>query len=87
MERALYNTVLAGMQLDGKRFFYCNPLEVVPGISGKAATQRHVDPQRPAWYACACCPPTWPLLSSIGSYATGEGEEGFLHATCTWGAP
>ena len=75
MERALYNTVLAGMQLDGKRFFYCNPLEVVPGISGKAATQRHVDPQRPAWYACACCPPNVArLLSSIGSYAYGEGQ-------------
>ena len=57
MERALYNTVLAGMQLDGKRFFYVNPLEVVPGISGKAATQRHDLPQRPQWYACACCPP------------------------------
>ena len=79
MERALYNTVLAGMQLDGKRFFYCNPLEVVPGISGKAATQRHVDPQRPAWYACACCPPNVArLLSSIGSYAYGEGEKAFF---------
>ncbi|MGI6255886.1 MAG: glycoside hydrolase family 127 protein [Acutalibacter sp.] len=75
MERALYNTVLAGMELTGKRFFYCNPLEVVPGISGKAATQKHVDPQRPGWYACACCPPNVArLLSSIGSYAYGEGD-------------
>ena len=41
MERALYNTVLAGMAQDGRRFFYVNPLEVVPGISGEAATQRH----------------------------------------------
>ena len=30
MERALYNTVLAGMALDGKSFFYVNPLEVRP---------------------------------------------------------
>ena len=81
MERALYNTVLAGMQLDGKRFFYVNPLEVVPGISGKAATQRHDLPQRPQWYACACCPPNVArVLSSIGSYAYSEGEEAlFLH--------
>ncbi|MGN1422317.1 MAG: glycoside hydrolase family 127 protein, partial [Oscillospiraceae bacterium] len=28
MELSFYNTVLAGMQLDGKRFFYVNPLEV-----------------------------------------------------------
>ena len=81
MERALYNTVLAGMQLDGKRFFYVNPLEVVPGISGKAATQLHDLPQRPPWYACACCPPNVArLLSSIGSYAYGEGENTlFVH--------
>lgn len=81
MERALYNTVLAGMQLDGKRFFYVNPLEVVPGISGKAATQLHGLPQRPPWYACACCPPNVArLLSSIGSYAYGEGENTlFVH--------
>ena len=30
MELALYNTVLSGMALDGKSFFYVNPLEVVP---------------------------------------------------------
>ena len=27
MERALYNGIISGMQLDGKRFFYVNPLE------------------------------------------------------------
>lgn len=30
MEQALYNTVLSGMALDGKSFFYVNPLEVLP---------------------------------------------------------
>lgn len=35
MERALYNTVLAGMALDGKHFFYVNPLETVPEKSKK----------------------------------------------------
>ena len=70
MERAFYNTVLAGMQLDGKRFFYVNPLEVVPGISGVAATHKHTLPQRPGWYACACCPPNAArLISSIEKYA------------------
>ncbi|PXV88306.1 hypothetical protein C8E03_10827 [Lachnotalea glycerini] len=70
MERALYNCVLAGMQLDGKQFFYVNPLEVIPGISGDAVSQRHVKPIRPKWFACACCPPNAArLLSSIGNYA------------------
>lgn len=70
IERALYNCVLAGMQLDGTRFFYVNPLEVLPGISGEAQTHRHTLPVRPKWFACACCPPNVArLLSSISEYA------------------
>lgn len=76
LERAFYNTVLAGMQLDGKRFFYVNPLEVVPGIAGEAQTHRHALPQRPTWYACACCPPNVArTITSIGKYAYGENAE------------
>ena len=70
MERALYNCVLAGMQLDGTRFFYVNPLEALPGISGEAQTHRHTLPVRPKWFACACCPPNVArLLSSLAEYA------------------
>ena len=76
MEQAFYNTVLAGMQLDGKRFFYVNPLEVIPGISGKIQTHKHDLPQRPGWYACACCPPNVArLISSFGKYAYGENAD------------
>ena len=76
LELAFYNTVLAGMQLDGKRFFYVNPLEVNPGISGKVATQRHDLPTRPAWYPCACCPPNVArLVGSLGKYAYGESAD------------
>ena len=70
MERAFYNTVLAGMQLDGKSFFYVNALESLPGISGKAVTHRHALPVRPRWFACACCPPNAArLIASISRYA------------------
>ncbi len=70
MERAIYNTVLAGMQLDGQRFFYVNPLEIIPGVSGQAQTHRHTLPERPKWFACACCPPNVArLLPSIADYA------------------
>lgn len=76
MELAFYNTVLAGMQLDGKRFFYVNPLEVVPGIAGKAQTHKHDLPQRPTWYACACCPPNVArTITSIGKYAYGVSND------------
>lgn len=81
MELAFYNTVLAGMQLDGKRFFYVNPLEIDLGISGKACTHSHVLPSRPKWYACACCPPNAArLIGSIGKYAYGEkGDTAYCH--------
>ncbi|MBQ2667381.1 MAG: glycoside hydrolase family 127 protein [Clostridia bacterium] len=79
MERAFYNTVLAGMQLDGKRFFYVNPLEVIPGVSGVAPTHRHDLPVRPQWYACACCPPNVSrIVSALGAYAYSENESTFF---------
>ncbi len=81
MERAFYNTVLAGIQLDGKSFFYVNPLECVPGISGKASTHRHDLTQRPKWYACACCPPNLArCVCSFGKHAYGENKKtAFCH--------
>lgn len=69
MERALYNTCLAGMSLDGKSFFYVNPLEVDPVISRENPDRAHVLPVRPAWFGCACCPPNLSrLFSSISEY-------------------
>ena len=80
MERALYNTVLAGVELDGTKFFYVNPLEVIPGVSGKLATHRHTLPQRPGWFGCACCPPNAArLLTSLAKYAWDE-EDGVLYS-------
>lgn len=79
MERAFYNTVLAGMQLDGRSFFYVNALESLPGISGKAVTHRHALPVRPQWFACACCPPNAArLIASISRYAwmLDDGKQG-----------
>ena len=69
MERALYNTVLAGMALDGRHFFYVNPLEVVPEKSEKDPGKSHVKPVRPQWLGCACCPPNLArLIASVDEY-------------------
>ena len=45
IEWVLYNAALASISLDGKRYFYVNPLE----DSGKHTRQ--------PWFECACCPP------------------------------
>ncbi len=81
MERALYNGILSGMALDGKSFFYVNPLEVNPESCHKDERKFHVKPVREKWFGCACCPPNLArLLSSIGSYAYTENEDTlFVH--------
>lgn len=81
MERALYNGVLSGMALDGKSFFYVNPLEVNPKACHRDERKFHVKPVRQKWLGCACCPPNLArLLSSVGSYAYTENEDTlFLH--------
>ncbi len=76
MERALYNTVLGGIQLDGKKFFYVNPLEVNPGLSGKPGIYEHVLPVRPKWFGCACCPPNLArLITSLGNYVSSYNDD------------
>ncbi len=79
MERALYNTVLSGMALDGKHFFYVNPLEVVPRKSKKDPGKSHVKCVRPQWLGCACCPPNLArLITSIENYIYTEKENVLL---------
>jgi len=69
IERALYNGVISGMQLDGRSFFYVNPLEVLPEASLKDHGKRHVKVERQKWFGCACCPPNIiRLVSSLEDY-------------------
>ena len=76
VERALYNTVLAGIALDGKSFFYVNPLEVWPPSCMDRTSKEHVKPIRQKWFGVACCPPNIArTLASLGQYIYGWDEE------------
>ncbi len=76
MEQALYNTVLAGMALDGKSFFYVNPLEVQPIACDRDERKFHVKPIRQKWFGCACCPPNIArVVSSVAAYAFTEKKD------------
>ena len=58
LERSLYNGVISGVSLDGKAFFYPNPLE--------SAGQY----KRSPWFGCACCPSNITrFLASVPGYA------------------
>lgn len=75
MERALYNGILSGMALDGKSFFYVNPLESLPEACHKDERKFHVKPVRQKWFGCACCPPNLArTVSSVASYAYTEND-------------
>ena len=81
MERALYNGVLSGMQLDGTRFFYVNPLQVLPLACEKDQHKRHVKPERQKWFGCACCPPNLiRMLASLEDYLySRDGDAVYVH--------
>mgnify|MGYP004523970991 FL=1 len=76
VERALYNTVLAGIALDGKSFFYVNPLEVWPPACMEGTSKKHVKPIRQKWFGVACCPPNIArTLASLGQYVYSQKPE------------
>lgn len=67
VERALYNGVLSGISLDGRAFFYENPLEINPVLL--ATGERLPATQRKAVFDCSCCPPNIArTIASIGGY-------------------
>jgi DUF1680 family protein len=64
MERGLYNGFLSGVSLDGRHFFYENPLST-------DGTRHHEE-----WFECPCCPPNVArMLASIGDYFYSTGPQ------------
>ena len=82
LERALYNNTLAGLSLDGTRFFYVNPMEMWPERSARRHDMmQDIVAERQGWYGCACCPPNvLRTLLSLGQYIYAQrGDALFVH--------
>ena len=73
IERTLYNGFLAGHSLDGRSFFYANPLQ------SRGGHGRH------SWNPVACCPPNiMRLLASLHHYLATVSDRGVqLHQYAT----
>lgn len=60
VEREIYNGFLSGVSLDGKAFFYENPLEVIPRLRERDAFGGGIHfplSRRQEVFGCSCCPP------------------------------
>jgi hypothetical protein len=70
LEHTLINAVLPGLSLDGREYFYQNPLE-------DGGTHR-----RQPWFGCACCPPNVArLLASLPGYFYGVTDAGDVYVS------
>lgn len=79
IETEMYNAFLAGTSLDGKRFFYCDPLAVSLRNQGRDRSVERGDwlpaAQRVEVFSCSCCPPNITrFVASIGEYLYTTGE-------------
>lgn len=76
VERALCNTVLAGISASGKQYFYVNPLEVWPAACLAHTSKQHIKPVRQDWFDVACCPTNIArTLASLGQYIYAKDGE------------
>ncbi|MEP6675656.1 MAG: glycoside hydrolase family 127 protein [Ferruginibacter sp.] len=64
LEKTLYNSLISGIGLDGKSFFYTNAMQIKNDFS-------HVDMEnsRSGWFECSCCPTNLTrLIPSVPGY-------------------
>ncbi len=76
IERILYNGMISGLSLDGKCFFYENPLEInlnnYKRFPSPTHKERFAITQRVEVFSCSCCPPNLNrVLASLGNYLYG----------------
>lgn len=75
IEKEIYNGIISGIAMDGKSFFYVNPLEVYPKNHTNPVLEQ-VKVERQKWYPCACCPPNVArFLLNIGDYIYSSSDD------------
>ncbi|MGE4587206.1 MAG: glycoside hydrolase family 127 protein [Mangrovibacterium sp.] len=74
MEQVMYNSLLAGVSLDGKRYFYTNPL----AVNGNLPYGLRWSKDREEYISlCNCCPPnTIRTVAEIHHYLYSMSDEG-----------
>ncbi len=84
VEREIYNGFISGLSLDGKGFFYENPLEINLSDRGRhtsiANEPEHLPiTQRQEVFSCSCCPPNVTrFIETIGERAYSYNDDAFI---------
>lgn len=74
MERSLYNNVVAGVGMDGKTFFYPNPLSCDMHYHFNADNTITRQP----WFDCSCCPTNLcRFIASVPGYIYAQKDDRF----------
>lgn len=72
VENCFYNSILPGISLDGKRYFYTNPLRLSADLPYKLRWPK----ERTEYISCFCCPPnTLRTLCEAQDYAYSVGNQ------------
>ena len=87
VEKAIYNGFMSSISLDGKAFFYENPLEIIPQFNHRdefspfKSTLHLPRTQRAEVFGCSCCPPNIVrFIPSIANLMYGDdGETVYVH--------
>jgi DUF1680 family protein len=73
LELVLHNAVLAGVSLDGTRFFYTNTLRQLDAMPVELRWSR----TRQEWISCYCCPPNVVrTIAEVSNYAYSRSDRG-----------
>lgn len=82
-EKAMYNGIIAGVSLDGRSFFYENPLEInvsdhYRNVSVEADDRLPIT-QRLEVFGCSCCPPNLTrFIASIGDSVFSKSDNAII---------
>ncbi|MEV0614558.1 beta-L-arabinofuranosidase domain-containing protein [Nonomuraea sp. NPDC050404] len=81
-ERTMYNMLATGVALDGRSFFYVNPLQVrVPAVPLDGVNHAAEGGLRSPWFDVSCCPNNIArTLASLPAYvAAARGDDVLIH--------
>ncbi len=76
MELVVFNSGLSGISLEGKQYYYANPLRVIDGARDYKKMNTEF-PERQSYLECFCCPPNLVrTIAKLSGWAYSKSDNG-----------